>query len=199
MPALIDVRRDARRILGVLLALLLLDCLFFAIFVYPKVKETTALRAEKDSFTSVLSDTKQHTEALGASLERVRAQEKGLESFYGEILGTKQAKMVEIEREISKIATEFRIDPREVRYDTEELPEGHVERFLIQLPLQGDYQNLRSFIERVERSQNFLVIDRVVLSGTKEGGVLLQLNVDVATYFNAPWLLKGSRSRRRAT
>ncbi len=101
-----------------------------------------------------------------------------------------------IEREIATIAKEFNIDPEEVRYETEQVPEGRVERFQIVLPLQGDYQNLRRFIARVENSGNFLVIDRIALSGAKEGGSQLQLNVQIGTYFDAPWLAELQRMRR---
>ncbi|MGH9388283.1 MAG: GspMb/PilO family protein, partial [Vicinamibacteria bacterium] len=112
--------------------------------------------------------------------------------------GTKQSKLVEIQREIAHICQEFHIDPQEVRYKTDQVTEGRVERFVNDLPLQGDYANLRRFIERVENSRNFLLIDRVVLSGTKESGSMLSLTIEVATYFDAPWLAAPARAKRPA-
>jgi len=56
------------------------------------------------------------------------------------------------------------------------------------VPLEGGYHNLRGFIQAVESSSQFLVIERVVLVRSKEGGVLLQLNITLATYFDAPEL-----------
>jgi len=196
MEVLLDVRRDARKIISVLLVLLVANVLFFLGLVYPRVRETASLLSEKESFESDLTAARKETEALRVDYERITSQEQGLRTFYEEILGTKQRKLVEIEREIATIAKEFNIDPEEVRYETEQVPEGRVERFQIVLPLQGDYQNLRRFIARVENSDNFLVIDRIALSGAKEGGSQLQLNVQIGTYFDAPWLAELQRVRR---
>jgi len=196
MEVLLDVRRDARKIISVLLVLLVANVLFFLGLVYPRVRETASLLSEKESFESDLTAARKETEALRVDYERITSQEQGLRTFYDEILGTKQRKLVEIEREIATIAKEFNIDPEEVRYETEQVPEGRVERFQIVLPLQGDYQNLRRFIARVENSDNFLVIDRIALSGAKEGGSQLQLNVQIGTYFDAPWLAELQRVRR---
>ncbi|PYT05649.1 MAG: hypothetical protein DMF49_13430 [Acidobacteria bacterium] len=196
MEPLIDLRRDARRIVTVLLVLLLANAIFYLLLVLPKVRENSALVAERASFQNDLAAARKRTEKLRAAYERIVAQEKGLDRFYNEILGTKLKKLVEIQKEITGICHDFGIEPQEMRNDTSPVPAGRVERFTSTLPLKGDYQNLRRFIARVENSENFLVIDRVTLSGTKEGGAQLQLNVDVATYFDAPWLATPQKGRR---
>jgi hypothetical protein len=54
------------------------------------------------------------------------------------------------------------------------------------LPLEGGYASLRGLLEAVERSDKFLVVERVTIGQGRDGGVLLQLNVTLATYFDAP-------------
>ena len=38
----------------------------------------------------------------------------------------------------------------------------------------------------MEHSAKFLLVERVALGKGKDGGVMLQLNITLATYFNAP-------------
>ena len=54
------------------------------------------------------------------------------------------------------------------------------------VPLEGGYPALRRFLQAVEQSDKFLIVERVALAKGKEGGVMLQLNITLATYFNAP-------------
>ena len=53
------------------------------------------------------------------------------------------------------------------------------------VPLAGGYTNLRKFIQSVESSDNFLVIERVAL-GTGKTADVVELNITLATYFIAP-------------
>jgi len=195
---LFDLRRDARRIVLTLLVALIGNFGVYLALVVPRGRETVALRSERDSFETDFTAARKRSESLRAASERISGAEKGLDSFYGEILGTKQKKMVEIQREITKICQEFSIEPTEVHNATAPVPEGRVERFTFSLPLRGDYQNLRRFIERVENSGNFLVVDSIALSGTQESGTQLALQVVVATYFDAPWLVQ-KKGRGAAT
>ena len=45
-------------------------------------------------------------------------------------------------------------------------------------------ESLRQFLQKVEGSEHFLIIDEIGLSGSKEGGAQLSLNIRVATYFS---------------
>ena len=54
------------------------------------------------------------------------------------------------------------------------------------VPLQGGYAALRQFLNAVEESDKFLLVERVVLAQGQDGGVLLQLNITLTTYFDAP-------------
>ena len=72
-----------------------------------------------------------------------------------------------------------------MRYETESLDEGALERFAIVVPLSGGYSNLRKFLQSIESSDNFLVVERVAL-GTGKSQDIVELNITLATYFIAP-------------
>ena len=100
--------------------------------------------------------------------------------------------------EISEIAAQFRIDPQSLSIRNKDLEDNGLENLEIELPLEGDYGDLRSFIARVESSKSFLIVDSIGLTGTKEGGLQLALNITVSSYFDAPWLKSLKKPERPA-
>jgi hypothetical protein len=58
-----------------------------------------------------------------------------------------------------------------------------LQEWRIHMTLTGDYAAVREFIHRLERSPEFLVIDRVVLKESAVDAAPLSLQVDLSTYF----------------
>jgi hypothetical protein len=130
---------------------------------------------------------------------KMTATETNTENFYKKVLGTKQERLIQIQQEITEIGAEFGISPEAVSYSNTDRDEDGLEMFTIQVHLEGDYSDLRSFIAKIENSKSFLIVDSIGLQGTKEGGLQLQLNINLTTYFDAPWLkdLKKEPGARR--
>ena len=103
----------------------------------------------------------------------------------GEVLSTRQRRMIAVQLEVTRLAREFNIALDRVQYRARSLDNGALERFAIAVPLAGGYTNLRKFIQSVESSDNFLVIERVAL-GTGKTADVVELNITLATYFIAP-------------
>ena len=93
--------------------------------------------------------------------------------------------MIGVQLEVARLAREYGIALDRVRYENEVMDNGALERFAIVVPLTGGYAALRKFIQSVESSENFLVIERVALGSGKSIDVL-ELNITLATYFIAP-------------
>ena len=75
---------------------------------------------------------------------------------------------------------------------TEEL-----EVFGMVLPLEGSYADLRRFLQAVEQSELFMVVERIGLREASVGGKL-ELDISSGTYFDAPEeLLRRLRELRR--
>jgi Tfp pilus assembly protein PilO len=117
-----------------------------------------------------------------AALEKARDDMKRLA---GDVLSTRQRRMIGVQFEIEKLKREFGIASDRVQYENEAMDNGALERFAIVVPLAGGYSNLRKFIQSVESSDNFLVIERVALGSGKLTDVV-ELNITLATYFIAP-------------
>ena len=110
-----------------------------------------------------------------------------LAAFYDEVLAAKGERMVAIQREIHEITGRYGIDPTSIAYSHEPAEKDtNLIRFSASLPLKGSYPAMRSFIRDIEKSRNFLLIDRIDLTNSREGGVLLSLQIQVSTIFKDP-------------
>ncbi len=192
-----DIRTESGTIIVILMVLFVLNLIFFLFFTRPAVSRYRNLSAENMPALKALEQKEKETEIIEKRFKRITQTEDNIEEFFKLILSTKDEKMIAIQLEVVDIATQFKINPETVKYSNEELEKEGVERFSISIPLTGTYANLRNFINKIENSRNFLIVDRVFLSTAKEGGLILQLNIQLSTFFNAPYLQELRRVRKR--
>ena len=114
-----------------------------------------------------------------------------------EVLSTRQKRLIEVQLELVALAEQFSIDVDSVDIENELLHEEELDKLVMSVPLEGGYANLRKFLQAVESSEKFLVVERVALGEGKRGGVMLQLNISLATYFDAPEDVKRNNEAER--
>lgn len=196
MRIALDARSNLRIALVLGLLALAVNAGFYLIVIRPRVRAYEDLEGARTSFDRELGSAEKRQKAIASYYEGLTETQANTEKFFKEILGTKQEKMIEIQREIAEIADQFGIDPQTLSMQNDEKEEDGLERFGIEIPIEGDYTNLRKFLARLENSKTFLIVDRISLTLTKEGGLNLQFLINVSTYFNAPWL-KGPKATSR--
>jgi Tfp pilus assembly protein PilO len=205
------VRKAAPRLLLLLLAVLLVDVALWSLFVRPRQAEIARIETEKQGDAAT---EKKSAEAL-AQLQRVHDHvvgiQEGVTRFYDEMLSTKRDRMVPFQRALDGVGRDFNVRAERVQVGSQSLAAEGIEAMAFSFPLTAGYENLRQFLARLEEIDQFLIVRQVSLGGGQEGGRLLQLSVDVETYFNAPELrrayeidraakaAKRSTSSRRAT
>ncbi len=187
-----DIRQVGRVVLIVLGSWLLVNLLVLGLVVRPRMQEFRTLERESQPRLNALAQRKKEVESLEGFLGGLHQAEQDLADLRGRRLGTRARQMVPVQLELSRLAEQFNINLDQVRYENSELEDEALERFAMVVPLEAGYGNLRRFIQAVESSERFLVIERVALGQTREGGVLLQLNITLATYFDAPHLKRES-------
>ena len=174
---------------------------FYTIMVRPRIASYRDLAGSKGAFARELSEAERTQKTLAAFYERLDTTEKNIEDFFAKVLSTKQERLIQVQQELNDIGTEFRISPESVSYENKDMEADGLEQFSISVPIEGDYSDLRHFIARVENSRSFLILDGVSLTSSKEGGLQLLMNINISTYFNAPWLkdlkkpAKGARKK----
>lgn len=178
-----DAEADARRVLVTLGAVAAVNLVVFLFLTEPLYRTSRVRLAEWEAMGQRVEQRQREVERLESQLERLGRQQKNLEQFYDRILSDKVARMTAIQREIRSIAGQFQVDPQSVSYSPSYLPAEELVQFDVAFPLRGSYESLRQFVSRVESSEYFLIIDDISLGDAREGGVVLNLNVRMHTYF----------------
>jgi Tfp pilus assembly protein PilO len=191
-----DIRQAGRHILVVLLVWLALNTSFYLFATRPRINEYASLVEGSAPQLAALEKRKKQVEGREAYLDALRQAETDLRHLREEVLSTREERMVDVQRELERLCGQFNIDFESVTYDSETLLGQELDKLIMLVPLQGNYANLRRFLQAVEGSDKFLLVERVALAEGKEGGVLLQLSITLTTYFNAPPLEeRATRSR----
>lgn len=181
-----DIREERYRVATVLGAVAALNLALYLTLNLPRMHRESVEQSRVAAITQNLSEVSRRVALMKELDRRFETEKAKTESFYNEVLGSKDSRMIRIQREVRSIATSFGMDPETVNYQPEFLDTVALVRFQINVPLVGDYRNLRQFISKIERSENFLIIDNVALGGSKDGGALLDLNIQLSTFFNSP-------------
>ena len=189
----IDVRQASRDLLIVFGSVLVANALFYLLLVRPRTEEYRELTSENAPRLQALERREEGVRQQEEYLDALTLAETDLDRLRKDVLATRDLRMISVQAELARLADQFSINLDQVRYQNEALEDEGLERFAMVVPLEGGYANLRKFIQAVETSDRFLVIERVALAEGAEGGVLLQLNITLATYFDLP----GARKERK--
>ena len=191
----IDVRKDLKSAIIIGGVLLFANAAVYGILVRPRITAFHDLEGSRAAFKKELSEAERTQKTLAAFYEKLQATQTNISDFYEKILGSKQDKLISVQREIVDIGAEYRINPEIVSVTNKDNEENGLEEFSISVPVEGDYADLRNFIAKLESSKSFLIVEQISLTGTKEGGLTLQLQIQLTTYFNAPWLKETKKTK----
>ena len=183
-----DIREERVKVAVFLGILAALNIVLYVTMNLPRLHRQAVEERRLAAVTQSLSEVSRRVGTMKDLDQRFTGEQEKVKKFYGDILGTKDARMIRIQREVRAIATTLGMDPETIAYQPELLDKVGLVRFSVNVPLSGDYRNLRQFINKIEKSQNFLIVDSVTLGGSKDGGALLDLNIHLSTYFDAPEL-----------
>lgn len=180
-----DIRESGRAaaiLFGVLLAA---NLAFYVLWIRPHERSFSRLDEDGRPQLQHLKAREKAVAAREAYLAALEQAETDLVTLRKDVLSTRERRMIASQLEVASIAREFQVALERIQYENDPMP-GDVERFAMVVPLEGGYSNLRRFIQAVESSEKFLVIERVALAQAQDGGNVLQLQITVATYFDSP-------------
>jgi Tfp pilus assembly protein PilO len=181
-----DIRESGGVITGALVVLFVVNAAFYLFWVRPKEQSLDAMGEDGRPRLEVLKEREKAVEARETYLESLRQAEADLQALRHDILSTRARRMIATDLEFTRIAREFNVEFARIQYENEILEDEAIERYAIVVPLEAGYASLRRFIQAVESSERFLVVERVALAQGELGGSLLQLNITLATYFDHP-------------
>lgn len=190
-----DIRRAGRYLLAAYAVLAVANLVFFLLLTRPQNAKLQALTTHAGPKLQELKQRKAVVEDLEAYVAALDQAELDLDYLRDEVLSTKKHRLIKVQLALQKIAAKFNIALAQVNYSNELLESEGLERLAMVVPLEGGYQGVRGFVQEVESSEEFLVVESVSLAQGKDGGVLVALNITLATYFNAPESATDGRGR----
>jgi len=168
--------REARRLLLIIAVILLLvDAGAIAWLLSPRGRGT---RAHEDELRSLETEYREKIREIGPARDmdkRLALARQQQAAFYNEHIPTRYSSISET---LGTLAQDNRVQVSAVRYEAKDTDVAGVQRIGINSVITGDYANEMRFINALERSKTFFVINSVSLGGAENGAVRLELHIE---------------------
>jgi type IV pilus assembly protein PilO len=162
------------------LAVIVLNLILFVFVVLPQNNRIARLQSEYGLTRTRLASSQKNIANLKNRLQRLQQAENDLKSVYSRILIPNQSGVTDIRLELESLAQSLEIKKENFTYNYEPLPDFNLQQFRLGVPVEGNYRNIRRFINSIERSKHFLILERVDLSEQKSD--ILNLDFQLSTY-----------------
>jgi Tfp pilus assembly protein PilO len=166
----------------VLLGLLAVNVAVFATYTAPRL---LTRRSQEREVQVLRAEVAREQAIVGAMRDRattVEANERDTRRFLARVLEPASSGLMAVLSEIEKDASEAGLELQSRTMTHDGLRGLPVVRVAINLPVRGSYADLVAFVERLEASRRFLVVDAVALRRHRAGGEA-EMNVDLSAYF----------------
>lgn len=171
-----------KKAIGAALALLLLADLALIFFLWRASKQgPEALRADRDRLTlqaKLLRADVQRGEKIRVSLPQAG---NDCDSFYNQSFLDARTGYSQIEADLDSIAAKAGVKTPGYSFKQKEIKDRGVTEISISTSVDADYPAVIEFINGLERSKNFYLVDGLHLSSANAGGI--RLDIELHTYF----------------
>jgi len=168
------------------LLFLLLNSLLFLFLVLPQNQRISGLQSDYANQRSRIIDHQRTIRSLEHRLEALQKAQTDLQIIYNEKLSQKKTGVTEIRQELEELADSVNVNRSDVSYNYDVLPEFGLRHFTLSVPVEGAYRDIRRFINGIERSEHFLILEKVDLSAEKSSSDNLLMNFQLSTYLRDP-------------
>lgn len=181
-----QARRRAWIALGAVAAL---NAAVFFVYTVPKRLEEQTLAARLTALRAQVEQERATATRLRRRSRTLQANAEDTTRFYEE-LGARN-ELLKVLEELQRTPRELglRVGPRS--YEPNAVKGLPLTRYAITMPVTGNYRQLTSFLERMERSGHFLTVDAVNLRKRAAGGEA-DLDVTMSAYVRSE-LARGAR------
>jgi hypothetical protein len=121
-----------------------------------------------------------HLEGLLSDAERARTD---IATVYADTLGVEAERLTAMMAEVKSLARRAGMQPEVISYPREELHGYGLRKKSFVFGVEGSYQELRRFINLLEVTPSFLVLEEIGLQEGGGSGVELQISLRLSTYF----------------
>ena len=180
-----DVRKAVIPVVIVIAVLLAANAVFFFVKTRPEVDRYRQLVDDSGPQAEKVQDQEQAVKRLEKFVDKLEQAQVDMATLKDDVLSTASRRQVEVMAELDDLCRQFNIPIEEVDLDHEILLDEGLKRISMITPLEGGYGSLRRFLQAIERSDKFLVVEEISL---QEGGPQaqgLELDIGLSSYFQA--------------
>jgi Tfp pilus assembly protein PilO len=169
--------------LTALLAVVGLNLIVFLAYTLPRVMQQRSRTSRAETLRAEVDRNRRLVESLRDREDVIRSNTRDTERFYREVVSKRKEALVPTIEYVEKTAQELGLSPLNRSYDEKEVTGLPLVEFVITMPLSGPYKQIVAFLDRLEHSPRFLVVDGVQLHGRSDVGA--DLSFHLSTFFRA--------------
>lgn len=163
-----------------LLALVAVNLLVFLAYTLPRSVRQRGVTSRLTALREDVARERTRTNELRRRSDTIRSNAADVEHFYRDLVSPREQALLPILREIEAAAGQQGLETGQYNLKPEEVKGAPLELTTITLPVTGTYRQLVAFLDELERSKQFIVVQRIDLhrrQGTDTG-----LDVILAAY-----------------
>ena len=167
-----------------LLALVGLNVGVYFAYTLPRTVRERNVAVRADVLRADVERQRRATGALRLRAETMVSNRGDVSRFYAR-LGSK-ASLLDVRAQITALASELGLKVGALVYSPEDLKGGDgVAQLHMKLPVSGTYRELAAFLDRLERSSQFVTVDQIALRKRQTGGQA-DLDISLTAFYRAP-------------
>lgn len=169
-------------LLRILIGCLLLNAVVFGLLVLPGKARRIWLQSQLQTLDLQVAAARHRNELLKSRVTGLEQAQKDLQYLYTKVFESEKTGPTEIRLELEDLAQKAQIKRGDFTYGYDRLEQYRLQRFNLGVPVEGSYRNIRQFINSIERSKHFLILERVELSAEKQNPNSVNLDFRLSTY-----------------
>jgi hypothetical protein len=181
LMALIEGLGERRRGFLWLLVIALVNGGVFAGVTHRLANKQERLASELERLQAEIGERQEELRALAESEALAARNAEAARRFWNEVVKDRAPGLTEAWEEIDRLAGETNVSRGRTGYEREVLDVG-LEQIKATMPVEGDYFDLVRFVNRLERSERFFLVEEIRLSQSEIGGSGIQLDCSIAFF-----------------
>lgn len=166
-----------------LLAIVGLNLVVFLVYTLPRSARQRGVTSRLTSLREEAERERTRVAGLRRRSDTIQANAADVEHFYRDLVSPRQEALLPILREIEDAAGQQGLETGHYTLTPEDVKGATLELTTITLPVNGTYRQLVAFLDELERSKHFVVVQKIDLQ--RRQGTETALNLTLAAYLRS--------------
>jgi Tfp pilus assembly protein PilO len=174
-----------------LLVVLLVNGAVFAGVTHRLANKQERLAFELERLRTELGEKQEELRTLSGFEALAASNAEAVRRFWSDVVQERAPGLTEAWDEIDRLASETNVVRGRTGYERDLLDVG-LEQIKATMPVEGDYFDLVRFINRLERSERFFLVEQITISQRETDAARIQLDCIIAFFLKAGTRAEGA-------